>query len=513
MDKVSLMAIYPEIFLLVMSCAVLLIDLGVKSRMRSLTYYLTLATLAIAGAYYANALGSQIVPNYLGANSGIVPKFYGFGAMVVNDSVGNLLKAFACLAVFATLVYGHHYAAARGLLARGGELFSLALFSVLGICVLVSSANMLMVYLGLELLALSSYALVALQRDDAISTEAAIKYFVLGALASGFLLFGISLVYGATGHLELQKIFLSVMSAESHEALNPQLLALGLVFVVSGLAFKFSAAPFHMWAPDVYQGAPTIVTMMIATAPKLAAFALVVRLLVEGLAFMMPHWQLMLMILAVLSLLVGNITAIAQTNIRRMLAFSTIAQIGFVFLGFSTGYISGDVRMAGVSYSASLVYVVAYILTSLAAFGVLLQLARDGRDVENISELAGLGKTKPFHALVLAITLFSFAGIPPLLGFFAKFGVLQPLLASPEIKHLYLALFAIFMSLIGCFYYLRVVKIMYFDPVQRAFAAGSKWSQGHILLAINALALVILGLLPDSLIWLCAKAIYFTLGL
>ncbi len=253
--------------------------------------------------------------------------------------------------------------------------------------------------------------------------------------------------------------------------------------------------------------------MMIATAPKLAAFALVVRLLVEGLAFMMPHWQLMLMILAVLSLLVGNIAAIAQTNIRRMLAFSTIAQIGFVFLGFSTGYISGDVRMAGVSYSASLVYVVAYILTSLAAFGVLLQLARDGRDVENISELAGLGKTKPFHALVLAITLFSFAGIPPLLGFFAKFGVLQPLLASPEIKHLYLALFAIFMSLIGCFYYLRVVKIMYFDPVQREFAAGSKWSQGQILLAINALALVILGLLPDSLIWLCAKAIYFTLGL
>ena len=506
MDKVSLMAIYPEIFLLVMSCAVLLIDLGVKSRMRSLTYYLTLATLAIAGAYYANALGSQIVPNYLGANSGIVPKFYGFGAMVVNDSVGNLLKAFACLAVFATLVYGHHYAAARGLLARGGELFSLALFSVLGICVLVSSANMLMVYLGLELLALSSYALVALQRDDAISTEAAIKYFVLGALASGFLLFGISLVYGATGHLELQKIFLSVMSAESHEALNPQLLALGLVFVVSGLAFKFSAAPFHMWAPDVYQGAPTIVTMMIATAPKLAAFALVVRLLVEGLAFMMPHWQLMLMILAVLSLLVGNIAAIAQTNIRRMLAFSTIAQIGFVFLGFSTGYISGDVRMAGVSYSASLVYVVAYILTSLAAFGVLLQLARDGRDVENISELAGLGKTKPFHALVLAITLFSFAGIPPLLGFFAKFGVLQPLLASPEIKHLYLALFAIFMSLIGCFYYLRVVKIMYFDtPVQTAeIDAGL---DARSVLTLNGALVLVLGIVPGGLMTLCAQAV------
>jgi NADH-quinone oxidoreductase subunit N len=397
------------------------------------------------------------------------------------------------------------------LLARGGEFFVLALFLLLGLCILVSAGNMLTIYLGLELLSLSTYGMVAMNRDNGQSIEAAIKYFVLGCIASGFLLFGISLVYGATGHLQLQEVFMSIM--QQQEGMNPQLLILGLVLIVTAIGFKFSAVPFHMWAPDVYEGAPKVVTLLIAGASKFAAFGLILRLLVEGLAFMMPVWQQMTLILAVASLLVGNLAAIAQSNIYRMLAFSTIGHIGFILLGFSTGFMHGDVRGAGVSFSAALFYTVIYVLGSLAAFGVLLHLARDGKEVKNIQDLAGLGKTRPFMALAMAITLFSFAGVPPLAGFFAKFGILQPLLASDTSLYIGVAIFAILMALIGCFYYLRIVKIMYFDEAVESYPAPAGLTQADLLLGLNTALLLGLGLAPDALIWLCAKVVYFTLGL
>ncbi len=511
MDKLSFMAIYPEIFLLVMASLILLVDAGSRHVMRPLAYYLSLFTLAGVSVYYAVSLGAQISPDFLGANAEVVQKFSGFSGTIVSDAMSNALKLFASVAVFATLVYGRHYAAGSGLLERGGEFFVLALFLLLGICILVSAGNMLTIYLGLELLSLSTYGLVAMNRDSARSVEAAIKYFVLGCIASGCLLFGISLVYGATGHLQLQEVFMSII--QKQQGMNPQLLVLGLVMIVTAIGFKFSAVPFHMWAPDVYEGAPKVVTLLIAGASKFAAFGLVLRLLVEGLAFMMPVWQQMTLILAVASLLVGNLAAIAQSNIYRMLAFSTIGHIGFIFLGFSTGFMNGDVRGAGVSFSAALFYTVIYVLGSLAVFGVLLQLARNGKEVQNIQDLAGLGKTRPFMALIMALALFSFAGIPPLAGFFAKFGVLQPLLASDSSLYIGVGLFAVAMALIGCFYYLRIVKIMYFDEATQDYAPTPAWSQANILLTINAVLLLALGLAPDSLIWLCAKVVYFTLGL
>ena len=310
----------------------------------------------------------------------------------------------------------------------------------------------------------------------------------------------------------MQEVFLSII--QQQEGMNPQLLVLGLVLIVTAIGFKFSAVPFHMWAPDVYEGAPKVVTLLIAGASKFAAFGLVMRLLVEGLAFMMPVWQQMTLILALASLLVGNLAAIAQSNIYRMLAFSTIGHIGFIFLGFSTGFMNGDVRGAGVSFSAALFYTVIYVLGSLAAFGVLLQLGRQGKEVQNIQDLAGLGKTRPFLALTMALTLFSFAGIPPLAGFFAKFSVLQPLLASDTELYIGAGVFAILMALIGCFYYLRIVKIMYFDEAaEPAATPQAAITQADVLLALNAALLLGLGLFPDALIWLCAKVVYYTVGL
>ena len=512
MDKLSFMAIYPEIFLLVMASVILLVDVGSRSVLRPLAYYLSLFTLAAVSVYYAVSLGAQISPAFLGANAELVQKFSGFSGTIVSDAMSNALKLFASIAVFITLVYGRHYAAATRLLDRGGEFFVLALFLLLGIAILVSAGNMLTIYLGLELLSLSTYGLVAMNRDHGKSIEAAIKYFVLGCIASGFLLFGISLVYGATGQLQLQEVFLSII--QQQEGMNPQLLVLGLVLIVTAIGFKFSAVPFHMWAPDVYEGAPKVVTLLIAGASKFAAFGLVMRLLVEGLAFMMPVWQQMTLILALASLLVGNLAAIAQSNIYRMLAFSTIGHIGFIFLGFSTGFMNGDVRGAGVSFSAALFYTVIYVLGSLAAFGVLLQLGRQGKEVQNIQDLAGLGKTRPFLALTMALTLFSFAGIPPLAGFFAKFSVLQPLLASDTELYIGAGIFAILMALIGCFYYLRIVKIMYFDEAaEPAAPPQAAITQADVLLALNAALLLGLGLFPDALIWLCAKVVYYTVGL
>jgi NADH-quinone oxidoreductase subunit N len=426
---------------------------------------------------------------------------YALGNLVVSDPLGNWLKCFATLAVMVTLVYSRPYAADRDML-RGGELFSLSLFALLGMYIMISGNNFLLIYLGLELLTLSSYALVALRRDHATATEAAMKYFVLGALASGFLLYGMSMMYGATGSLEVGEVFRAINSG----VINHQVLVFGLVFIVAGLAFKLGVVPFHMWIPDVYQGAPTAVTLMIGGAPKLAAFAIVLRLLVEGMLPLAIDWQQMLLLLAVGSLAVGNFAAIMQTNIKRMLAFSTISQMGFVLLGLVSGVVNGSVLSAANAYSSSMFYVITYVLTTLATFGVIMLLAREGFESEEISDFAGLNQRSPLYAGVMAVCLFSLAGIPPLVGFYAKLSVLQALVTTGQTLYIGLAIFAVLMSLVGAFYYLRVVKVMYFDEPITATTVTAPLDV-RVVLSINGALVLLLGLMPGGLMALCARSI------
>lgn len=489
-DNISWLAIYPEIVLLTMACVIALVDLGVHSARRTGTYVLTMLTLAVVAALQALYAA--------GGNT-----FYGFGNMVVSDAMGNWLKCFATVAMMVTLVYGRPYAADRGML-RGGEMFTLAMFALLGMFIMIAGNNFLVIYLGLELLTLSSYALVALRRDNATATEAAMKYFVLGAMASGFLLYGLSMIYGATGSLDIGQVFKAVNSGQ----IKHQVLVFGLVFVVAGLAFKLGVVPFHMWIPDVYQGAPTAVTLMIGGAPKLAAFAISIRLLVDGLLPLAIDWQQMLAVLAIGSLLVGNLAAIAQTNLKRMLAYSTISQMGFVLLGLMSGVVNGNVDATAVenAYSASMFYVITYVLTTLAAFGVMLLLAREGFESEEISDFAGLNQRSPLYAGVMAVCLFSMAGIPPLVGFYAKLAVLQALVASGQGLYLAMAVFAVIMSLIGAFYYLRVVKVMYFDAPLTASSVSAP-ADVRVVLTLNGALLLVLGLLPGGLMALCADAV------
>ena len=450
---------------------------------------LTLAALAgVALLQAMYAFGSETV--------------FGVGQMVVSDPMGNWLKCFAAVAVMATLVYGRPYAADRDML-RGGEMFSLSMFALLGMFIMISGNNLLVIYMGLELLTLCSYALVALRRDDAVATEAAMKYFVLGALASGFLLYGLSMLYGATGSLNISEVFRDVNSG----LVNPHVLVFGVVFIVAGLAFKLGVVPFHMWIPDVYQGAPTSVTLMIGAAPKLAAFSITIRLLVEGLLPLANDWQPMLMLLAIGSLLVGNLAAIAQTNLKRMLAYSTISQMGFVLLGLMSGMINNTIYSAANAYSSAMFYVVTDVLSTLATFGVILLLARDGFESEELADFAGLNQRSPMYAAIMAICMFSLAGIPPMVGFYAKLSVLQALITSGQVLHLGLAIFAVIMSLIGSFYYLRVVKVMYFDE---PITASTVTAPTHvkIVLAVNGALILLLGLLPGGLMALCGNAIY-----
>ena len=487
-DKLSWIAVYPEIVLLFMACLILLVDLFVKNPRRTSTYILTLLTLALVavlnGLY---ALGGQTI--------------YAFGNMVVSDAMGNWLKTFAAIAVMVTLVYGRPYAADRDML-RGGELFSLAMLAYLGMSIMISGNNFLVIYLGLELLTLSSYALVALRRDNAAATEAAMKYFVLGAMASGFLLYGLSMLYGATGSLDVNTVFKAVASGQ----IKHQVLVFGLVFVVAGLAFKLGVVPFHMWIPDVYHGAPTAVTLLVAGAPKLAAFAIVIRLLVEGLLPLAFDWQQMLGVLAIASLLVGNLAAIAQTNLKRMLAFSTIAQMGFVLLGLMAGVVNGNALSAANAYSAAMFYVVTYVLTTLATFGVIMLLAREGFESEEITDFAGLNQRSPLYAGVMAVCMFSLAGIPPLVGFYAKLAVLQALVSAGDVAHIALAVFAVVMSLIGAFYYLRVIKVMYFDTPTTVEPVIAPLDVRAVL-SMNGALVLILGIVPGGLMALCADSI------
>ena len=489
-DKLSWITVYPEIVLVIMACIILLLDLGVKTPQRTVTYVLSLVTLAVIAAMEA-------------AYAAVGQTLYGFGKMVVVDPMGSWLKCFASIAVMVSLVYGRPYVADRDML-RGGEFFTLSLFALLGIFVMISGHNFLVIYMGLELLTLCSYALVALRRDNATATEAAMKYFVLGALASGFLLYGLSMLYGATGSLDVNEVFNAIASRQ----VKHQVLIFGLVFIVAGLAFKLGAVPFHMWLPDVYQGAPTAVTLLIGGAPQLAAFAICIRLLVEGLLPLAIDWQQMLALMAIGSLLVGNLAAIAQTNLKRMLAFSTISQMGFLLLGLLSGVVNGNQLNAESAYSASMFYAITYVLTTLAAFGIIMLLARAGHESEEINDLAGLNQRSPLYAGVMAIAMFSLAGLPPVVGFYAKLVVLQALISSGQTSYLVLAVFAVMMSLTGAFYYLRVVKVMYFDaPHANNNQPISAPADARAVLSINGLLILVMGIVPGGLMTLCAQAI------
>jgi NADH-quinone oxidoreductase subunit N len=487
MNPFNWQAVYPEIVLLTMACVIALVDLWVTDPRRTLTYLLTQATLAAVAVLHV-----------LEFNAGST--HYAMQKMVVADPLGHLLGFFAAVAVMVTLVYARPYAASREMLK--GELFVLSMFSLLGILVMVSANNFLVVYLGLELMSLSLYALVALRRDNHAATEAAMKYFVLGALASGFLLYGLSMMYGATGSLDINEVFKAIGTGQ----INKPVLVLGVVFVVSGLAFKLGAVPFHMWVPDVYQGAPTAITLLIGGAPKLAAFAITIRLLVEGMLGLAVDWQQMLIVLSVGSMLLGNLAAIAQTNLKRMLAYSTIAQMGFMLLGLCSGVVNNNTLSAANAYSSSLFYVITYVLTTLGTFGMIMLLSRQGFESENIDDLKGLARRSPWFAALMAIFMFSLAGIPPTVGFYAKLSVLQALVSTNVTGLITLAVVAVLLSLVGAFYYLRLVKVMFFDePVdaQPIVAAGDV----RTVLSINGLAVLVFGLIPGGLMALCAQAI------
>ena len=487
MNNMNWLAVAPEILLLAMACVVALVDLFVTSPRRLPTYLLSMLTLACVAGLHIGFLDN--------AASG-----YAMQGMIVTDAMGHLLALSATLAVMASLVYAQVYAGDRDMLK--GELFTLSLFALLGISIMIAGNNFLVIYLGLELMSLSLYALVALRRDHAQATEAAMKYFVLGALASGFLLYGLSMMYGATGSLDLAEVYQATLTGQ----INKQVLTFGLVFIVAGLAFKLGVVPFHMWVPDVYQGAPTAATLMVAGAPKLAAFAITVRLLVEGLISTATDWQQMLTVLAVASMVVGNLAAIAQTNLKRLLAYSGIAQLGFMLLGFVPSVVAGNTVSAGNGYGSSLFYVLTYVLTTLGTFGLVMLLSRPGFESEQVSDLAGLAKRSPLLAGVMAVFMFSLAGIPPTVGFYAKLAVLQSLISTNSPWLIQLAVLAVVLSLIGAYYYLRVVKVMYFDEPSddTPLVAGG---EARALLSANAAAVLLLGILPGGLMALCADAI------
>jgi NADH-quinone oxidoreductase subunit N len=487
MNPMNWLVVYPEALLLLVACTVALVDLFVTDPQRRPTFWLAQAGVAcVAVLHWAYYDGGATV--------------YGMQRMLVSDPMGHLLAFFAAIAVMISMAYAQSYIASRDMLK--GEFFTLSLFVLLGISVMVSANNFLVVYLGLELMSLSLYALVALRRDHGVSTEAAMKYFVLGALASGFLLYGLSMMYGATRSLEINEVFNAIATGR----INPTVLTFGVVFVVAGLAFKLGVVPFHMWVPDVYQGAPTAVTLLIGGAPKLAAFAITIRLLVEGMLGLAVDWQQMMMVLAVASLVVGNLTAIAQTNLKRMLAYSTISQMGFMLLAMTAGVVSGNTLSAGNAYSSAMFYVVSYVLTTLGTFGLIMFLSRAGFESEEITDLAGLGKRAPWLAGVMTVFMFSLAGVPPMVGFYAKLAVLQALITTNLPGYIVLAVIAVMLSLIGAFYYLRVVKVMYFDeptdtsrPVQSGGVSA--------LLALNGAAVLVFGLLPGGLMAMCREAI------
>ena len=496
MQAFDLYAILPELVLLIATCLLLVVSVYVPEKVTStpgveqdifhtprgvgFVYFFSLILLAYLIFAFIGRMGD--------------PALVAMNGLFQSDPFSNLLKACSCIAVLVSLVYSKQYLMDRGLFRP--DFIVLALLALLGQFVLISGANLLTLYLGLELMALPTYALVAMRHSSEKSVEAGIKYFILGALASGFLLYGMSMLYGVTGSLDLIEIFKTVADPR----VNHLVMAFGLVFIIAGLAFKLGVVPFHMWVPDVYQGAPTAVTLMIAAAPKLAAFALLFRLLVNTLLPLLGDWQPMLVLLAVLSLVVGNVTAIAQTNIKRMLAYSAIAQMGFVLLGMLSVFDDH-------AFSAAMFYAITYVLTTLGTFGLLMALSRKGYDCETLDGLKGLNKKHPWFAFVGLVMMFSLAGIPPTVGFAAKLGVLEALV---DAEHTFLAVIAVIASLIGAFYYLRVVKVMYFDEPEHEIAvSGSGFAKG--LLSLNSILVLVIGIVPAGLMSLCLDAMRRTL--
>jgi NADH-quinone oxidoreductase subunit N len=473
--RYDLITALPEIWVLCMAMIVLIADLFLKQKNRIVIYGLALFTL----------LGAAFITAYThapGAGSA-------FTGMFIDDSLADVLKLMIYLGTAIIFVYSRQYLQLRDMFR--GEFYALVLFAMVGMMIMVSGGSMLSLYVGLELLSLSMYALVALDRDNAQATEAAMKYFVLGALASGMLLYGMSMIYGMTGALNIADINASLLAAGR---MHP-VLTLGLVFVVAGLAFKLGAVPFQMWVPDVYQGSPTAMTMLIGSLPKLAAFAFVIRMLVQALPTLVIDWQQMLLFMAVLSIFVGNITAIAQTNIKRMLAYSTISHIGFLLFGLMSA--------SGNGFVFSMFYLASYVLMTLAAFGMILLLSRKGFEAEELTDFKGLNQRSPWYAFLMLIVMFSMAGVPPTLGFYAKFSVLQ---AALQAGFIWYVVFAVVMACIGAFYYLRVVKLMYFDEPTDVSPIKAPLDM-RIIISVNALALLVIGLMPAKLMDICIYAI------
>ena len=478
-----------------------MIDLTLRDNQRYITY--SLSQLALLGTALAT------VWSFNASDSAL----FALADQYVLDRMAVVLKLLMLISVSVCMVYSRTYLEDRDLFR--GEYFVLVLFATLGMLVMISANHFISLYLGLELLSLALYALVALNRDSAQSTEAAMKYFILGALASGLLLYGMSMIYGATGTLEIGRI----SSALQGGGIDPRILVFGLVFLVAGLAFKLGVVPFHMWVPDVYHGAPNAITLFIGTAPKIAAFAMTMRLLVNGLLPLAAQWQDMLAILAVLSLAIGNLAAIGQVNIKRMLAYSTISHMGFVLLGMIAGLNQSGVDLSGTgavaewirtstptmrdAYSASMFYIAVYVMMSLGAFGIILLLSRSGFEADQLDDLKGLNQRHPWYAFMMLLIMFAMAGIPPTVGFYAKLAVLQALVQT---NHIVLAVAAVAFSLIGAFYYLRIVKLMYFDaPLDNSRLRAPV--DMRVLLSINGLAMLVLGIMPSALMELCLAAI------
>ncbi len=473
----------PEIIMLSAICAILIIDLFVSQNKRIITYLLTQATLiglAIYTIHYILHISTATE--------------YTFNDSFIRDFKGDVLKIAIYIICFLVFLYSKDYLRERRLFK--GEYFVIGLFGVLGMMIMVSAASMLILYLGLEVMSLSLYAMVAFNRKSSVASEAAMKYFVLGAIASGMLLYGISIIYGVTGHIGIGEISSYLGELAKSKTTMPLSLVFGLVFILIGIAFKLGAVPFHMWVPDIYHGAPTSVTLYIGTITKIAAFAMVVRLLVDGLGPMHKEWTQILVVLSLLSLAVGNIVAIAQTNIKRMLAYSTISHIGFLLLGFIAANENG--------YSASMFYVITYAIIAAAAFGLIILFSRKGFESDNLNDFKGLNERHPWYAFMMLIVMFSLAGVPPTVGFFAKLHVLQALIKA-DIGLTWLAIVAVSFAIIGAFYYIRVIKLMYFDkPVTEDNTPITAGADMHIVLSVNCLLALGLGLFPGALIYLCS---------
>lgn len=474
-ESLNITIALPEIFLLSMACLILVIDVFLPQEKRNFTYVLSQLSLLIA---LALVLSNQTEVRVLA-----------FNGLFVQDTMADVLKLFILIISFGVFVYSREYLLARKIFK--GEFYVLGLFSIVGMMLMVSANNLLMLYLGLELLSLCLYALVAFYRDNGNASEAAMKYFVLGAIASGMLLYGMSILYGLSGSLNLADIAQATSSAANAD--GPQKLGMifGLVFVVVALAFKLGAVPFHMWVPDVYQGSPTAVTALIGTAPKLAGFAMIMRLMVEALGSLQTDWQQMIIVLAVLSLAVGNIFAIAQTNIKRMLAYSTISHVGFILLGILAGTSAG--------YSSAMFYTISYAIMALGSFGIIMLMARQGFEADNISDLTGLNQRSPWFAFIMMVLMLSMAGVPPTVGFWAKLAVLS---AVVDIDLVWMAIIAVFFSIIGIFYYLRIIKVMYFDDAVDSQPLECSRDM-QIALSTNGLAVLALGFYPAALMTLC----------